>query len=282
MNENTKILLAVIITAAICIPVTYLVSGSDNDEGADSVTLSVAGSTTVLPLMSVYAETYEKYTNVTLEVTGGGSGAGASAVINGTASFGMLSRDLKQSELDAGLKATVIAKDGVAVIVGSDAGVTDLTLKQIAGIYSGEFTNWNQVGGTDGATIAVVTREDGSGTRSCFEEVMEDTDSDYELKIDATVATSTGAVVTTVEDNPNAIGYVSFGALDRLVNATAVDVGGVAADTAFVVDGTYELQRNLLLATDGEPTGSVEKLFSWILGPEGQALVEDEGFIAVK
>ena len=110
---------------------------------------------------------------------------------------------------------------------------------------------------------------------------MEATDSDYELKVDATVATSTGTVVTTVEGNSHAIGYVSFGALDQLVNATAVDVGGVAADTEFVVDGKYELQRNLLLATDGEPAGSVEKLFNWILGPEGQALVEDEGFIAV-
>ncbi|MDD4244920.1 MAG: phosphate ABC transporter substrate-binding protein [Candidatus Methanomethylophilaceae archaeon] len=281
MNENTKLILAVAVTAIVCIAGTYAaISGSDSDDSSGT-TLSVAGSTTILPLMGLYQESYEKYTNVTLEVSGGGSGAGASAVINGTASFGMLSRDLKGSETDSGLKATVIAKDGVAVIVGANAGVTDLTLEQVAKIFSGEFTDWSEVGGTPGA-IAVNIRESGSGTRDCFDTVMEGAYAAYDIPADTNEVGSTGAMVTAVNGNSTAIGYVSFGALGNLTTASAVSVGGVAATTENVVNETYTLQRSLILATMGDPSGAVLDFFNWILGPQGQQLAVKSGFIAVK
>lgn len=281
MNENTKMILAVAVTAIVCIAGTYVaMAGSDGDDSSGT-TLSVAGSTTVLPLMGLYQENYEKYTNVTLEVSGGGSGAGASAVINGTASFGMLSRDLKGSETESGLKATVIAKDGVAVIVGANAGVTNLTLEQIAKIFSGEITNWTDVGGTSGA-IAVNIREDGSGTRDCFDTVMKGAYAAYDIPANTNEVGSTGAMVTAVEGNSTAIGYISFGALSKLTTATKVSVNGIEATTDNVVNGDYELQRNLILATMGDPSGPVLDFFNWILGPQGQQLAVKSGFIAVK
>jgi len=280
LNENTKLILAVAVTAIICIAGTYVAVGGSDGDDSSGTTLSVAGSTTVFPLMGLYQESYEKYTNVTLEVTGNGSGAGANAVINGTADIGMLSRDLKQAEIDAGLKSTIIAKDGVAVIVGSGAGVTDLTLEQIAKIFSGDITNWSDVGGTAG-TIAVTVRDAESGTRDCFDTVMKAAYSSYAIPDSANEVGGSGAMVATVNGNATAIGYVSLGYLGQLTSGSAVKVEGVDATPANVLNESYQIQRDLILATMGDPSGAVQNFFNWILGPQGQQIAAKKDFVPV-
>lgn len=186
---------------------------------APSGTLNVAGSTTVQPMMVKFVEAYEaKYPGVTINVTGGGSGAGATAAINGTADIGMLSRDLKSSE--SALTATTIAKDGVVIVVDKAAGVTDLTTNQIARIFNGEYTNWNQVGGND-LNIAPIIREDGSGTRETFDTKMADslgiTVSEFGQNMMGYSATnSTGAMLALCKSIGGSIGYVNLGSLSEL------------------------------------------------------------------
>lgn len=184
-----------------------------------SGTIRVAGSTTVQPMMVKFVEAYQaKNRGVTIEVTGGGSGAGATGVINGTADIGMLSRDLKSSE--SALNKIEIAKDGVILAVDKASGITDLTVEEIAKIYNGEFTNWSQVGGND-LKIAPIIREDGSGTRETF-----DTKMSAALGIDVdnfafnmqrySTTNSTGAMLVLCKSNGGSIGYVNLGSISDL------------------------------------------------------------------
>ncbi|MFA5452070.1 MAG: phosphate ABC transporter substrate-binding protein [Candidatus Methanomethylophilaceae archaeon] len=279
MNEKRKMIVAVLLTAVVCIAGTYsLTSNSGSSEDSD---LTVTGSTTIQPMMSLFQEEFEKYASVTMNVTGGGSGAGATAAINGTADIGMLSRDLKSSEISSGLVAHVIAMDGVVIIVNSDVGVTDLTLEQLAKIYDGEITNWKDVGGMD-LTIAVVAREDGSGTRECFETTMKTVDSSFVMKNDVATYNSTGGVTSAVNSTPGSIGYVNLNAVEHLSNNTkAISVDGIAATSATVTDGSYEISRNLILVTKGEATGMAAFFLNWVISEDGQKIVEDAGFVRI-
>ena len=182
-------------------------------DGKTSITIS--GSTTIIQTMQLIAEEYmKKYPYMQISVSGGGSGQGASNTINGTSDIGMCSRDLKTTEAEKGLVPTVIGKDGVAIIVNG-AGVSDLTIEQVAKIYSGEITNWSQVGGDD-KDIAVVCREDGSGTRECFEESVKNAVSDWKMKSDVNSLASTGAVISMINSTSGSIGYISIGQLVNL------------------------------------------------------------------
>jgi phosphate transport system substrate-binding protein len=279
LNEKRKMITAVLLTAVVCIAGTYsLTSNSGSSEDSD---LTVTGSTTIQPMMSLFQEEFEKYASVTMNVTGGGSGAGATAAINGTADIGMLSRDLKSSEISSGLVAHVIAMDGVVIIVNSDVGVTDLTLEQLAKIYDGEITNWKDVGGMD-LTIAVVAREDGSGTRECFETTMKTVDSSFVMKNDVATYNSTGGVTSAVNSTPGSIGYVNLNAVEHLSNNTkAISVDGIAATSATVTDGSYEISRNLILVTKGEATGMAAFFLNWVISEDGQKIVEDAGFVRI-
>lgn len=178
-------------------------------------TIAVGGSTTIQPAMALFKEAYEKqYPYVTVEITSGGSGAGANGTISGTLDIGMCSRDLKASEMSAGLVPTVIGHDGVAVIVNG-AGVGNLTLEQIAKIYDGTYTNWKQVGGAD-RSIAVIARDESSGTRECFDTAMKSVVGGWNMKTYASFLNSTGAVISQVNTVSGSIGYVSIGALEDL------------------------------------------------------------------
>ncbi len=182
-------------------------------DGKTSITIS--GSTTIIQTMQLIAEEYmKKYSYMNISVSGGGSGQGASNTINGTSDIGMCSRDLKATESEKGLVPTVIGKDGVAIIVNG-AGVDNLTIEQVAKIYSGEITNWSQVGGVD-KEIAVVCREDGSGTRECFEESVKKAVSDWTMKSDVNSLASTGAVISMINSTSGSIGYISIGQLVNL------------------------------------------------------------------
>jgi phosphate transport system substrate-binding protein len=280
LNSNQKIIAAILITAVVCIAGTFAAVGNNHSD-SNKITLNIGGSSTVQPLMVSFQETFEDISGIRMNVSSGGSSVGASSTINGTFNIGMLSRDLKESETSGGLVQYTIGKDAVSIIINSSVtGVGSLTLEQIAKIYNGEITNWNEVGGNS-MSIAVFAREEGSGTRECFDGMMSKTVSGWTMKTQVSLFPSTGGVTTAVSTTSGGIGYVSLSAAESASpdKIKIVMVDGVMPSEVTVLDGTYAIQRNLVLATKGEATGSASVLIEWILGPEGQRIVEEEGFV---
>jgi len=249
-------------------------------------TVVTAGSTSVQPLSEELAAAFmDANSGISVEVQGGGSGQGIKAVQEKIADFGALSRNVKDEEKEAVTEEFVIAKDGVAVIVNPESKVENLTIEQIKKIYTGEITNWSEVGGED-ATIVVVSREEGSGTRGAFTEITKVTEKneageeiDSTTK-DALVQGSTGAVMQTVATTPNTIGYVSLGSLSETVKT--VNVEGVAPTEETVLSGEYKISRPFLYVTGAELTAAAQLFIDFILSEEGQTIVEESGFIPVQ
>ncbi len=205
--------------------------------------VNVNGSTSMGDVIAALTEGFnEANPDVTINYTGSGSGAGITGVLDGTCDLGLSSRALTDDEKSQGAVENIIALDGVAVVVNPENTVTDLTTEQIAQIFTGEITNWSELGGAD-AEIAVFGRENGSGTRSAFEEIVGVED----VCVYTNEYSSTGDVIGNVASNPNAIGYASLSAVDETV--TAVQVNGVAPSEATVLDGTYEIQRPFVIVT---------------------------------
>ena len=205
-----------------------------------------------------------------------GSGSGIKAVQEGRCDIGLSSRALKAEEKEAGLKETVLAYDGIAIIVNPENPVSDLTLEQIAKIYTGEITNWKEVGGND-AEIVLIGREAGSGTRDGFESITDTKDAcQYRQEL-----TSTGDVITTVSQNPNAIGYASLAAIKDSVKALTVN--GVAPTEATVKDGTYLVQRPFVLVTkEGAALSeTAQKFFDFALSAEAAQYITSAGAVPV-
>ena len=248
------------------------------------ISLDISGSTTIEPIMNKLVEAYTaKYADagvtIRINVSGGGSGVGASNAASGQSDIGMCSRDLKDEETAQGLSSVQIGRDGVAVIV-NNAGVKNLTLEQVAKIYSGEITNWKEIGGNDKA-IAVIARDDSSGTRECFDEKMEAALPGWEMKAGVPEHNSTGAVLTQVKNTEGAIGYVSIGALKDLEDPTtyAVDVDSVEATEDNVTNGTYKIQRNLIVCIKGELSEApyaVQNFLNYVTSEKGQAVLAEE------
>ena len=223
-------------------------SGSQSNTNDSSTvelsgTVNTAGSTSMKDVMAVLTEVFEKENpGVTINYTGSGSGAVIEGATSGTCDIGLSSRAIKDEEKSAGAVENIVALDGVAIVVNPANGVEDLTVEQIAQIFTGEITNWSEVGGTDGE-IAVFGREAGSGTRGAFEEIVGVEDAcKYTNEY-----SSTGDVIGNVASNPNAIGYASLSAVDDTVKA--VKVNGVAPSEDTVKDGTYEIQRPFVMVT---------------------------------
>lgn len=244
----------------------------------------IAGSTSVQPLSDELAEAFKaKYPEVSVEVQGGGSSVGVKSAIDKIVDIGMSSRELKEDEKAAGLKEYVIAKDGIAVVVNPANSVEDLDMDQIKKIFTGEITNWKEVGGVD-KPIVVVTREEGSGTRGAFIEItkVEAKDADGKNKdfttASALVQPSTGAVKQTVANTPDAIGYVSMGALDATVKTVKVE--GVEANEENAKAGTFKIARPFLYLTNGEESEAVKAFIEFVMN-EGQEIVK-EHYISVK
>ena len=232
----------------------------------------VAGSTSVQPFAEVLAEEYMiLHPGVTIDIQGGGSAAGIMATKSGTTDIGMSSRTLTGDETS--LWSVEIARDGLAIVVNPKNPVINLTLEQICDIYSGKVSNWSTVGGNK-SEIHVFTREDGSGTRSSFESlVMGKT----EIMAEAMVENSNGAIRQLVSDDPNAIGYISLGLVDKDVKA--VELNGITATREHVIDGTYNLSRPFLFLTLKEPTGLVKDFIDFTLSEQGKQILNDQGLI---
>ena len=241
----------------------------------ETETISIAGSTTVLPVAQAVAEEYmNQHANADIQVSGGGSGVGATAAVEGTADIGMLSRDLKASEKEGNdLREFVVGKDGIALVGHPSNTVSDLTLAQIKAIYQGEITNWNEIGGAD-AEIILIGRDSSSGTREFFTEfVLKKEDSAKDMQ----ELNSNGAVALAVSITPGAIGYLSLEYVDDSLKAFSI--GGIAPTVENVISGTYEINRPLLMVTNGEPEGLAADYLDFILSAEGQQIIKDNGFI---
>lgn len=247
------------------------------EKPALSGTVTIAGSTSVQPLSEELGTAFmAKNTGVRIEVAGGGSGAGIKAAQTKTADLGSSSRDLKPEE--TGIKPITIAIDGIAVVVNPKNTVADLTLAQIKDIFMGKVTNWKDVGGSD-AQIVVVNREEGSGTRGAFDELVLKGEKFSEKAI---IQNSTGAVREAVSQDVNAVGFISLGGMNNTVKAVKVE--GVEATVANVKAKTYKISRPFLYLTNEAtaPNAQTQAYLDWVLSDEGQKLVTENGYITIK
>ncbi|NBD36329.1 MAG: phosphate ABC transporter substrate-binding protein PstS family protein [Chloroflexi bacterium] len=255
------------------------VSDEGDESGGASGEISVAGSTTVQPLAELFAEAFmADNPDVKIDVQGGGSSVGVKSAGQDTVDVGMASRTVKDSELEeyTDLQPFAIAYDGIAIAVHPDVPVDELTLEQVNDIFAGEITNWNEVGGPDEMMI-VVSREEGSGTRAAFEDMVMGED----LIVDtAILQPSNGSVRTTVASTPFSIGYLSFGYLDDTTKALKID--GTAPTAANAANGSYPVVRPLNMMTNGEPSDIAGAWLDFIFSDEGQTIVADEGYIPIE
>lgn len=245
--------------------------------------LTIKGSTTVLPVSQSCAEAFmNKHSDVNISVQGGGSGVGIASLIDGTCDIADASRPIKDKEItkaeENGIDPyeNVVALDGIAVIVHPSNPVDGLSIEQIKKIYTGEVSNWNEVGGKD-MKVVVISRDSASGTFETFNELALD---DERVRPDALLQASNQAVAQTVSRTKGAIGYVGLGYLSSSVKPVSVD--GVEPTKANVVKGSYKLARELYMYTDGSPKGLVKDFIDFVLSEEGQKLAEKAGYVAVK
>ena len=252
-------------------------SGNDAQTAAISGTVSTDGSTSMEKVINSLGESFmamNKDVKFTYNPTG--SGSGIQAVSEGRCDIGLSSRALKSDEKESGLTETVLALDGIAIVVSPENPVSDLDVDTIAKIYTGEITNWEDVGGND-AEIVLIGREAGSGTRDGFESITGTKDScAYRQEL-----TSTGDVINTVSKNPNAIGYASLSAVGESVKA--LTVGGVAATENTVRDGSYVVQRPFVIVTKmgSELSPAAQAFFDYATSGEVADIIANAGAVAI-
>ena len=246
-------------------------------EAKFSGSVSTDGSTSMQKVIGALGEAFtEANPDVNFTYNPTGSGSGITAVSEGRCDIGLSSRNLKDEEAANGLKATVLALDGIAVIVNPENPIGELSLEQIAKVYTGEITNWSELGGAD-AEIVVIGREAGSGTRDGFESITKTADACvYRQEL-----TSTGDVITTVAQNPDAIGYASLASIGDTVKALVVE--GVAPSEETVKDGSYLVQRPFVLVTrEGEELSeAAQAFFDYITSADAASIIADAGAVAV-
>ena len=285
-----RLLLLVFILAA-CTPAA---DSPSTDQPAATAYIENKGSDTIVNLALAWAEQYQSlHPEVRISVTGGGSGTGIAALINGTVDIANASRQIKEEELsearDNGADPVefVVARDAIAVIVNPENPVNQLTLQQISDIYSGKINNWLEVGGED-RPIVRLSRETNSGTHVYFLEVvlrLGQENNKTLFAVNTLLLPSSEGIIAEVSDNPNAIGYDGLGYVTTEVKMIAVarEDGGpyVLPSAETVNDGEYAIARDLYMYTASEPTGAVKQYLDWIMSPEAQEIVTDLGFVPV-
>lgn len=263
-----------IVVVAAVFAVLGILSGCGKKETAS---VSTDGSTSMEKVISALGETFmleNSGTSFTYNPTG--SSSGIQAVAEGRCDIGLASRSLKDAEIQSGLQQTVLALDGIAVIVHPENSVRDLSVAQIASVFTGEITNWKQLGGAD-TEIVLIGREAGSGTRDGFESITGTAEQcKYRQEL-----TSTGDVITAVATNPAAIGYASLSAVKDSVSA--LTVGGVAPTEQTILNGSYAIQRPFVLVTKQGVAlhETVQKFFDYITSPAANAVIAQAGAVAV-
>jgi phosphate transport system substrate-binding protein len=282
-----------------CLPVFLcLAISACSRSSADSETTSTAiidrGSDTLVNLALAWAEAYVPgHPQSSISVSGGGSGVGITALIDGTTDIANASRAMKDEEFEAarakGVEpvVTVVARDAIAVIINPGNPVNRLTLQQASDIFTGKINNWTEVGGED-RPIVRVSREVNSGTHVYFLEAvirLGRKDDDSIFSTDTLLLPSSEVITSEVSQNPNAIGYDGLGYVTSAVKVVSLAKEStgpfVPPSKETVLDGTYPISRDLYMYTNGEPSGKVKEYMEWILSPEGQAIVAELGFIPV-
>jgi phosphate transport system substrate-binding protein len=266
--------LGAIILFAILAAIHSLRAPARRDENHAPASITLAGSTSVQPFAEILADEYmNEVENIIINIQGGGSSAGARSALSGVAEVGMLSRELQGDEKT--LVPTYIAYDAIALVVHTSNPSRNLDIAEVQGIFAGKTTDWSEVGG-ETRKIHVVTREEGSGTRGAFDQIIMGT---VEVTPGAIVQDSNGAVREIVAGDPSAIGYLSLGLVDKRVKAIAVS--GVLPSIATVADNTYKLVRPMILATREGPRKEVRDFISFCLSEKAQAMLAKEGLVPV-
>ena len=279
-----KKIIALVLTALLTLSLVACGSESKTDDtktddqpAALTGTVSTDGSTSMEKVIGALSESFmAQNSGVTVNYNPTGSGSGITAVQEGTCDIGLSSRALKDEEKSAGLKETVLAYDGIASIVHPDNPVSDLSVEQIANLYTGEITNWKDVGGND-AEVVLIGREAASGTRDGFESITGTKDKcQYRQEL-----TSTGDVITAVSQNPDAIGYASLASVKDSVKALNVD--GVTPSEATIKDGSYKVQRPFVLVTMAgkELSPAAQAFFDYAISSDAASIIAKAGAVAV-
>lgn len=270
-------------------------NSTENNSTSSASYIENKGSDTIVNLALAWAEKYQgDHPDVRISVTGGGSGTGIAALVNGTVDIANASRKIKQEEIDEAKSNGVdplehiIARDAIAVIVNPENPVSELTLQQISDIYSGKISNWREVGGED-RPIVRLSRETNSGTHVYFLETVLRLGSKEDKTLfstDTLLLPSSEGIIAEVRQNPNAIGYDGLGYVPKDLKMIAIaaeeDGAYVLPSIPTVNDKTYPIARDLYMYTNGEPSGAVKSYLDWILSPEAQQIVADLGFVPVK
>ena len=256
-------------------------SNNNNDtteSSGSNETVSISGSTSVGPLAEKLAAKYTEKDNTNIEINQIGSSAGITNAISGVSEIGMSSRDLKEEEVESGLNEVIIAYDGIVVVTHPSNKVKDLTIEQVKQIFTGEVTNWSELGGDD-LEIVVVSREDGSGSRDAFQEIVEY--SSGELIRNSIIASGNGNIKTTVANNKHAVGFISFEYIDDSIST--IDINGVEATAENVLQEKYRLSRPFLFVyKEGQLTEAGQQFIDFILSEEGQLIAAEAGAIPIK
>ena len=255
-----------------------LAACGDKEEGSNQgsnngATIAVSGSTSVGPLAEKLAMKYEETANNNIEINQIGSSAGITNAITGVSEIGMSSRDLKEEEVAEGIEEIAIAYDGIVVVTHPSNTVQDITMAQLKQIFTGNITNWKELGGED-LEIVVVSREDGSGSRDAFQEIV-----DYgsgELIKNAIIASGNGNIKTTVATNKHAVGFISFEYIDESITPLKID--GVEPTAKNVLDGQYKLSRPFLFVYKNL-TDNGQHFIDYIMSDAGQEIVAETGAI---
>ena len=264
MKKMLTVMMTVVLAMA-------LLAGCGSSNGGSVAT---DGSTSMEKVIGALGEAFQNDTGISFTYNPTGSGSGIKAVQEGRCDIGLSSRDLKDEEKEAGLTGTVLAYDGIAIIVHPENPVADLSVETIAKLYTGEITNWSEVGGND-VEIVLIGREAGSGTRDGFESITDTEDAcQYRQEL-----TSTGDVITTVAQNPGAIGYASVASVKDTVKALTVD--GVAPTEATIKDGSYVVQRPFVLVTktDTPLSDAAFKFFTYITSADANEIIAAAGVV---
>lgn len=264
--------------AGLIIPAVILTAGM-----AFAGHISVNGSTTVLPIAQKAAEAYMKeHPDTTISISGGGSGNGIKALIDKTTDIANASRAMKKEEIEKAKSnggdpvEFIVAFDCIVPIVHPSNSLKNITVDQLKGLYKGDIKNWKEIGGPD-KPVVVVSRDTSSGTYEVWEEKVMKKERVFP---GALLQASNGAVVQAVSKNPNAIGYIGLGYMDKSVNGLTVN--GITGSKATTLDKSFPISRPLYMYTPIKPAGDIKKFMDFVVSDKGQKLVEEEGFIPLK
>ena len=263
-------------------------SGSKTPAATSKQTIKISGSTTVLPIVQKAADQYmTTHPEADIQISGGGSGVGIQSIGSKTVDIGMSSREVTKDELAKypSFVVTSVAQDGIAIIVNPSNGIQNITLDQIRDIYLGKVVTWNQITGDNvpgtSNQIVIVGRDSASGTRTYFDEAVLQKATPTNRMLEKN---SNGAVLQTIAQTPGAIGYVSIGFVSKDVKAVPIwyNAQKVVAPTIDNVKAkSYPVSRDLYVITNGQPSGLTGDFIKYILSPEGQKIVADEGYVTV-